>query len=294
MPLYKLTEKRLKKRAREDENGITEIKSKMREMGKAVDSASEDDDDESMSGSDNEGWSEDDSDDDDDNENDEDDGEEEEGDLDIDVDGLDSGSEDENDDEDEDEDGDEDASSSSSVFPISIESALTQPIYRSPNDPAEQLCVLCPDKSLKSDEMIKVHLGSKGHKRSLKRYSVRITTNPPDESITDPREIVEDILADMDAGELDGNAKRIEGETEVNVKAETSNKRKRNNKKERKVEKAQKLLAGQTEEKEGKQDKINDKSGQLNRKARRLLALQKGEIKQKQIDKPTPKASKQG
>lgn len=36
MPLYKLTEKRLKKRQREDEAGITELKAKMRAMGDEV------------------------------------------------------------------------------------------------------------------------------------------------------------------------------------------------------------------------------------------------------------------
>lgn len=36
MPLYKLTEKRLKKRQREDEDGITELKVKMRAMGEEI------------------------------------------------------------------------------------------------------------------------------------------------------------------------------------------------------------------------------------------------------------------
>ncbi|WRT63156.1 uncharacterized protein IL334_000059 [Kwoniella shivajii] len=293
MPLYKLTEKRMKKRAREDEDGITELKAKMREMGED-------------SGSGSEGWSESDSEDDGESEEesegevegsgkDEDDVEEEDEDdenLEVDIEGLDSASDDSDDSDDEERDasGDE-ASSSSSVFRISLESALTQPIYRSPINPDEQLCVLCPDKALKNDQMIKVHLTSKGHKRASKRYAVRLTTNPPKEG-TDPREVVEDILADMDAGELEistsiptnseskSKSKPQPQPTTVasqDVDGNGGDKKRKRGKKQRQEEKAKRLAqAGQ-----GQNDGMN-------RKARRLLALQKGEIIKKSNTTTTP------
>ncbi|WWC57538.1 uncharacterized protein I303_100070 [Kwoniella dejecticola CBS 10117] len=320
MPLYKLTERRMQKRAREDEDGITEIKAKMREMGENVD------------GSESEGWSEsesdteDDENDDDDHEDDEEEEEDENEDIEIDVEGLESGSEEDNDGPvDDDDDGQEEednASSSSSVFPISLESALTEPIYPSPRNPSEQLCVLCPDKALKSDQMIQVHLGSKGHKRSLKRYSIRLTTNPPEEG-TDPREVVESILEAMDAGE---QPQQQSSESESKSKSESKSqvpqqqqgihngngnasgsgngierKRKRRNEKERKIAKAEKLLsaqkvtttaatventgagagAGGLTERSKEEGTTEGEVPKLNRKARRLLGLQNGEIEKK-------------
>ncbi|WVW81215.1 hypothetical protein I302_103206 [Kwoniella bestiolae CBS 10118] len=286
MPLYKLTERRMKKKAREDEDGITRIKEAMREMGEDVDSAS-------GSGSESEGWSESESDSDDDEEDEEEEEDdedveedEEDGDLEVDMEGLESGSGSGSDGEDEEEEeNDDDASSSSSVFPISLESALTQPIYPSPHNPHEQLCVLCPDKLLKNQQMINVHLDSKLHKRSLKRYSLRLTTNPPDAG-ADPREVVDEILAEMDSGEQVDSTKITTKRAEENN--EESRKRKRSNKKERKEAKAQQLISEQKQDSSSgkvQSEKTEEGEVKLNRKARRLLALQKGEIEKKDRQK---------
>ncbi|WVF66790.1 hypothetical protein IAT40_001532 [Kwoniella sp. CBS 6097] len=300
MPLYKLTEKRMKKRAREDEQGITQIKAAMREMG---DSAGEEtDSDESVSGSEiddedeEQGWSEDSEDDEDDDEGDEG----EEGDdakLDVDIEGL----EDSDEDEDEGAESEVGSEASSSVFPISLEGALTQPIYASGNAD-DQLCVLCPDKSMKNEHMVKIHLDSKGHKRAAKRYALRLTTNPPAPH-TDPREVVDDILADLDSapGGASTSASALESKknaTEVKEKGEKGGKdvvaggekkRKRKmGKKERRAVRAERLLA-QAQAGDVKKDGAEEKEGEasgLNRKARRLLARRNGEFGDK------PKASK--
>ncbi|WWD06388.1 hypothetical protein V865_004478 [Kwoniella europaea PYCC6329] len=281
----------MKKRAREDEDGITDLKAAMREMGEDADG--------SESGSGSEGWSESESDDDDDDEDqdedededeeqdeDEDNDEDEDGDLDVDIEGLESGSDEEDEDVDEEEDA---SSSSSSIFPISLESALTDPIYSSPHNPSESLCVLCPDKVLKNDQMTRVHLESKLHKRSLKRYSIRLTTNPPPGD-TDPRDLVDEILAEMDSGEVEVEAKAkanekamSTGQKEMGKKdsEKKDKKRKRSNKKQRQEEKAKKLIS--TNSKDTNQQKEGQEEGvKLNRKARRLLALQNGEIQKTQ------------
>ncbi|KAK6904650.1 hypothetical protein I203_105466 [Kwoniella mangroviensis CBS 8507] len=300
MPLYKLTEKRMKKRAREDEDGITDLKAAMREMGEDVDG--------SESGSGSEGWSESDSDDDEEDEDededknededeeqdeDEDSDGDEDGVLDVDVEGLESGS----DEEDEDVDEEDDASSSSSsspIFPISLESALTDPIYPSPHNTSENLCVLCPDKVLKNDQMTKVHLESKLHKRSLKRYSVQLSTNPPPRD-ADPREVVDEILAEMDSGEIDvepkadkkgmSTAQKESGDMDVEKK---DKKRKRSNKKQRQEEKAKKLISSNSKD-TNQQEEGQEAGEKLNRKARRLLALQNGEIDTKKETKEKQK-----
>ncbi|WWC97620.1 hypothetical protein V866_004504 [Kwoniella sp. B9012] len=292
MPLYKLTEKRMKKRAREDEDGITDLKAAMREMGEDVDGS------ESESGSGSEGWSESDSDDDDDQEEEEDqdededeneeEDEDEDGDLDVDIEGLESGSDEEDEDVDEEDDA---SSSSSSIFPISLESALTDPIYPSPHNPSENLCVLCPDKVLKNDQMTKVHLESKLHKRSLKRYSSRLTTNPPPGD-TDPRELVDEILAEMASGELEVEDKAKASEKGMSTgqkemgSGKKDKKRKRSNKQERQEEKAKKLISSSSESKDTNQQKEGQEEGvKLNRKARRLLASQNGEIQKTEKQK---------
>ncbi|OCF60206.1 hypothetical protein L486_02886 [Kwoniella mangroviensis CBS 10435] len=292
MPLYKLTEKRMKKRAREDEDGITDLKAAMRDMGEDVDG--------SESGSGSEGWSESDSDDDEEDEDededknededeeqdeDEDSDGDEDGGFDVDVEGLESGS----DEEDEDIDEEDDASSSSSSSPT-----LTDPIYPSPHNTSENLCVLCPDKVLKNDQMTKVHLESKLHKRSLKRYSVRLSTNPPPGD-ADPREVVDEILAEMDSGEIDvepkadkkgmSTAQKESGDMDVEKK---DKKRIRSNKKQHQEEKAKKLISSNSKD-TNQQEEGQEAGEKLNRKARRLLALQNGEIDTKKETKEKQK-----
>ncbi|OCF34572.1 hypothetical protein I316_03613 [Kwoniella heveanensis BCC8398] len=306
MPLYKLTEKRMKKRAREDEQGITQIKAAMREMG---DSAGEEtDSDESVSGSgsededddDEQGWSED-SDDDDDEEESQEEDEEGDAELDVDIEGLDD-SDDEDEEEDEEDAGSEDGSeASSSVFPISLEGALTEPIYANGNAD-DQLCVLCPDKLMKNQHMVKIHLESKGHKRAAKRYALRLSTHPPPPD-TDPREVVDDILAELDSAPAGGagtgesstsvaapdkgsnEAKASEPENEAEGSASgggVQRKRKRKmGKEERRAVRAEKLLAqaqSGTASDEKADDAAKDGASGLNRKARRLLARRNGEF----------------
>ncbi|WVR03107.1 hypothetical protein IAU60_000097 [Kwoniella sp. DSM 27419] len=280
MPLYKLTEKRMKKKAREDEDGITQLKAAMREMGDDVDSGSE-------------GWSEssDDEDDEDDEEDegdegdgesDDDDEEEDDAEIDVDVEGMDDS--DDEDDEEESEAGSV-ASSSGSVFPITLEGATSNPIYDSGSD---RLCVLCPDKSMKNEHMVKAHLDSKGHKRAAKRYASRLASGdvPPD---ADPREVVDDILAGLDElqAEVSASASSAPGSKAVPADGAAGSKRKREgkgSKKERREAKARALLesAGGAVDRPTKEQEANGADGAgLNRKARRLLALQKGEISAK-------------
>ncbi|KAK4684772.1 hypothetical protein P7C73_g5395, partial [Tremellales sp. Uapishka_1] len=225
MPLYKLTSKRLEKRAREDELGITALKSKMREMGEEVGSSGSD------SGS--EGSEEDEGEDEDeDEESDGDSGNEER--LDSEDDSSDEDSEDEAEEErageqvgykrkrdlrdeagaeevDEEVDGEED--DEAVEFTMTIEEALTAPLYplAAPSASGSEdeettpkavyhACVLCPGKLLKNATMVAKHLESKSHERSGKRYARRIAevdTKPL--TSDDPRDVVDDILDEMEA-----------------------------------------------------------------------------------------------
>ncbi|WVQ94402.1 hypothetical protein IAU59_001481 [Kwoniella sp. CBS 9459] len=306
MPLYKLTEKRMKKRAREDEQGITQIKAAMREMGDSAgeetdtdESGSDGDEDEDEDEDEEAGWSEDSDDDEEDGDDDADDDAE----LDVDIDGLED-SDDDAEDDDEEVGSEVGSQASSSVFPISLEGALTDPIYASGSGTADdKLCVLCPDKSMKNEHMVKIHLESKGHKRAAKRYALRLTTNPPPPD-ADPREVVDDILADLDSApgpsltstsaaavaavaSASGAKSGADGNEEKN--GESGKKRKRKmGKEERRAVRAEKLLAqaqaGNGEKSVGEVKEGGASEGDsataagLNRKARRLLARRNGEF----------------
>ncbi|WWD22634.1 hypothetical protein CI109_107127 [Kwoniella shandongensis] len=289
MPLYKITEKRLKKREWEDETGITALKSKMREMGEGSASGSGEewsDESDSESGSDDEGAGSV-SDDDDDDEGSEEEGDEEDedvdGELDSDAEDFDEGS--------SDDDGDEegsvggkrkrsvsvsDASDISDDFSRTVEETLEDPIYTSGEI---QRCVFCPGKLLKNDGMLKDHLESKAHKRASKRFSTHITAHPPPPG-SDPREIVEQILDELEEGPIPSAPSASTKETRVTQEG-AKKEGKSMSRKERKEHKARLLLeqnnitgAGQEASKSG------DGEGGLNRKARRLLAAQqKGEGK---------------
>lgn len=195
MPLYKLTERRLKRKERDDEAGLTELKAALREeMG----DEGETDDDESDSDTDSDSSGEgDDGDEDEDDEEgmggiagpsgmslpyifdvmeqrsaklssgtssigDEDDAEG--ADLsDIDLQDL------EDDEDVEDEDDDEEGSEGeeeAGLPPMSLSEALTSPIYPNRQTPTSRrkgpssLCVLCPGKVLQSEKVVGEHLAS--------------------------------------------------------------------------------------------------------------------------------------
>lgn len=207
MPLYKLTEKRLKKRQREDEDGITELKAKMRAMGEEI-GDSEDEMDSESDDSEEEG-SEDDE---------EEPGEEAAGEIsesdDMEEDEEEEGEEESGSDEDEDEDED-------GPIPMTPSEALTVPIYTPTTIPTDsdsegedeggvgarpkiKLCILCPGKILKNEHMVKVHLDSGAHKRAVKRYSSYLSVNPPGKT-DDPRKIARSLVPSAPAPALKSN-----------------------------------------------------------------------------------------
>ena len=173
MPLYAITEKRIAKRKREDEDGTTDMKAAL-----GVEDGSEDSDESGDSDEDEDESSE--------QEDDEDEDEEED---DRDGDDDDSSSE-EGDDDDKEEEEDDDGSSNSegqlsfayvrleadAVFcyaasssgtkspaPMSIEQVSENPIYKLPHPPYGEHskgCIICPGKTLKHDRMVEVHLRS--------------------------------------------------------------------------------------------------------------------------------------
>ncbi|ODN86815.1 hypothetical protein L198_07177 [Cryptococcus wingfieldii CBS 7118] len=208
MPLFKLTSKRIQKRQREDELGITELKAKMREAGEDVpdseDELSGEDSDEE-DGSDDEGEEE---------EEDEDEDEEGGSDAEGSESGLKrkrSGSESSLGSEEEEYDDEEDR------LDLTPEEALQTPIYAFAPPPSssddedvegkdkeesdeevddskmQKLCALCPGKVMKNEHMVEMHLASNAHKRSAKRYEAHLDAHNPSPD-TDPRTIALSLL----------------------------------------------------------------------------------------------------
>ncbi|KAL0253795.1 hypothetical protein I308_101172 [Cryptococcus tetragattii IND107] len=207
MPLYKLTEKRLKKRQREDEDGITELKAKMRAMGEEI-GDSEDEMDSESDDSEEEGSE------DDEEESVEESAGEISGSDDMEEDEEEGGEEESGSDEDEDEDED-------GPIPMTPSEALTVPIYTPTTIPTDsdsegedeggagarpkiKLCILCPGKILKNEHMVKVHLDSGAHKRAVKRYSSYLSANPPRKA-DDPRKIARSLVPSAPAPALKSN-----------------------------------------------------------------------------------------
>ncbi|ADV19712.1 Hypothetical protein CGB_A5725W [Cryptococcus gattii WM276] len=279
MPLYKLTEKRLKKRQREDEDGITELKAKMRAMGEEI-GDSEDEMDSESDDSEEEG-SEDDE---------EESGEEAAGEVsgsdDMEEDEEEEGEEESGSDEDEDEDED-------GPIPMTPSEALTVPIYTPTTIPTDsdsegedeggagarpkiKLCILCPGKILKNEHMVKVHLDSGAHKRAVKRYSSYLSANPPRKT-DDPRKIARSLVPSAPAPALKSNKAKptTTVETEEDRKGE---KEKQPSKKglsaTARENRKQALVIAKIEERLAKGE-VDPKSGEgmegLNRKMRREL-----------------------
>ncbi|KJE00846.1 hypothetical protein I311_05562 [Cryptococcus gattii NT-10] len=279
MPLYKLTEKRLKKRQREDEDGITELKAKMRAMGEEI-GDSEDEMDSESDDSEEEG-SEDDE---------EESGEEAAGEVsgsdDMEEDEEEEGEEESGSDEDEDEDED-------GPIPMTPSEALTVPIYTPTTIPTDsdsegedeggagarpkiKLCILCPGKILKNEYMVKVHLDSGAHKRAVKRYSSYLSANPPRKT-DDPRKIARSLVPSAPAPALKSNKAKptTTVETEEDRKGE---KEKQPSKKglsaTARENRKQALVIAKIEERLAKGE-VDPKSGEgmegLNRKMRREL-----------------------
>ncbi|GFZ44486.1 hypothetical protein JCM24511_02208 [Saitozyma sp. JCM 24511] len=231
MPLYKITSKRLARKEREDASGLTELKAKILEElgeddGSSGSSGSGSDEDEDEEEEDESGGSEgsegtvdsEESSDEDEDEDEEDDAGAEttlpagskrkrpHGDSDSEEDdGSVSGDEDEDEDEEEEEeDEDDDEEDSADVpFTLTLDSALTSPIYPAPRSagagPDGRLCVLCPGKVLKHERMVEVHLSSSSHTRALKRFQSRLSTRTTDPLGTvDPREVVAAIVAQLE------------------------------------------------------------------------------------------------
>ncbi|KAK8844812.1 hypothetical protein IAR55_006662 [Kwoniella newhampshirensis] len=294
MPLYKLTEKRLKKREWEDETGITALKSKMREMGEGSSAGSGSGDewsDESESDSDgDEGDSGSDDDDEEDQEGSEDESESEDGELDSEAaEDFDDGSS-----EAESVVGKRkraisisDKSDASDDFSITVETALENPVY---SVGETQLCVLCPGKVLKNDHIVKTHLESNAHKRAAKRFFARITANPPPPG-SDPREIVDEILDQLEDG-IPTPATTPTVSTKAPKDRNISKADRPKSSKERKELKAKSMLEKKTSD---GTNEILDES-KLNRKARRLLAAQQkgGEGEKKTTDLTETKKEGEG
>ncbi|KAJ9127939.1 hypothetical protein QFC24_000224 [Naganishia onofrii] len=208
MPLLTRIEKRLSKKDKEDKLGITDLKRKMKEMQEEngeVDDANSDSD---SSGSDDSDDDSDDSDDDEgvplsDEEDSSSDDDEEENDEEVEE-----GAESEAEDDDE---------------SIPLESVLENPIYSLAEDEepetapeAEEAkdggeetdskqgpmgCMLCPNKVLKNEKMVEVHLSSKPHKRSAARFAKKIEDPTFDRSqVMDPRDIAIQIEEEIRAG----------------------------------------------------------------------------------------------
>ncbi|KAI5454554.1 hypothetical protein NCC49_003449 [Naganishia albida] len=200
MPLLKRIEKRISRKEKEDELGITDLKRKMKEMKEdgadGVDSGSDSD---SNSDSDDSDSSDDDGHDslsDEDSSSDGDDDEEQDGGA------IEEGDESEEDAEEE-------------------ESVLEDPIYSLAEEeetealPADDAsegeepavpdgpmgCMLCPNKMLKNEKMVEVHLASKPHKRSAARFAKKISDPSFDRTqVIDPRDIAIQIEEEIRSG----------------------------------------------------------------------------------------------
>ncbi|KAJ9108939.1 hypothetical protein QFC21_000261 [Naganishia friedmannii] len=215
MPLLTRIEKRLSKKDKEDKLGITDLKRKMKEMqeenGKADDANSDSD----SSGSD-------DSDDSDDSDEDSDD------DGGVPLSDEEDSSSDDDDDEQDDEELEDGAAAGSEAEdedePIPLESVLENPIYsladeeeepetaleaEAVKDGVEEAdlkqgpmgCMLCPNRVLKNEKMVEVHLSSKPHKRSAARFAKKIEDPTFDRSqVMDPRDVSIQIEEEIRAG----------------------------------------------------------------------------------------------
>ncbi|ODN73670.1 hypothetical protein L202_07217 [Cryptococcus amylolentus CBS 6039] len=313
MPLFKLTSKRIEKRQREDELGITELKAKMREAGEEVP-----DSEDELSGEDSD--EEDGSDDDEEEEEEDDEDEDEEGGSDAEgsESGLKrkrSGSESSLGSEEEEYDDEEDR------LDLTPEEALQTPIYAFAPPPSssddedvedkneeegdgevddskmQKLCALCPGKVMKNEHMVEMHLASNAHKRSAKRYEAYLDAHNPSPD-TDPRTIALSLLPSHSA--LAPKA------------AEKTDKKKKNksvSKKDRltaRLAKAQQSVSTTLEQQPEKLDaeklkEVVEGKG-LNRKARRALVARLkeegrlvgdlGKIGEKGEKKEKPKAKK--
>ncbi|TYJ53809.1 hypothetical protein B9479_005570 [Cryptococcus floricola] len=212
MPLFKLTSKRIQKRQREDELGITELKAKMREAGEDVP-----DSEDELSGEDSDeedGSDEEEEDEEEEEEEDEDEDEEEGSDAEGSESGLKrkrSGSESSLGSAEEEYDDEEDR------LDLTPEEALQTPIYAFAPPPSSsddedvedkdkeeddeevddsnmhKLCALCPGKVMKNEHMVEMHLASNAHKRSAKRYEAHLDAHNPSPD-TDPRTIALSLL----------------------------------------------------------------------------------------------------
>ncbi|WVN87621.1 uncharacterized protein L203_102804 [Cryptococcus depauperatus CBS 7841] len=259
MPLYKFTEKRLKKRELENELGITDIKDKMREMGQDVLSSDNDLDSEESS----------------DEEDEDEDVVEDEVSAEED-DGIGSG-------KDDCSEGTVSSRSYSmnsnapsdrslSPFPLSPFEALERPIYN--HETGLKFCVFCPGRVLKNDHMVEIHLDSGAHKRASKRFETYLLTVSPDSSM-DPRRIAKLVLPSA-------LSLRSQVDKSSNKPSKPSAKKKGSliqGKRSRIEQESQKKV----------QEKIRqgDREGKgLNRRERRLLAQKLGGLEAISRDKP--------
>lgn len=142
------------------------------------------------------------SDSDDDDEDEEDDEDEDEGSDDEASGKRKRGAEDDEEDEEEEDNDDDEELDITDVLPAIAEVA-TDPLY--PTSLPElfpQACVLCPERALKHEMMAASHLASASHARALKRWNARLAAKPVEDD-ADPREVVEEILAQLvDAAEV--------------------------------------------------------------------------------------------
>jgi cobalamin biosynthesis protein CobT len=147
MPVYKIAAKRVARKQREDANGISALKSKMREMGEDIPTDSDE------SGSDSDA--------DEDDEDEDEDESEDEGSVLSDEADLSSDSEDEGEDGelegDEDEE-EEDEDEDDEEFTLTIAEVAGAPLWPPTSYP--QGCVVCPDRLFKNEYDAGVHLGS--------------------------------------------------------------------------------------------------------------------------------------
>lgn len=164
MPLYKITERRLKRKERDEEDGLAGLKAALREeLGGGGD---ETDDEESESDTDSEDDGESD-------ESSEDEVEDEAGEAGP------SGTEDSDPDDEEEDEGrtsdlqpidlddesDEDEEEDLGPAPMSIAEAIKSPIYpgtkrRTKRQGKCSRCVLCPEKTLQGEKIVEEHLAS--------------------------------------------------------------------------------------------------------------------------------------
>lgn len=88
-------------------------------------------------------------------------------------------------------------------FDLAIDQVSANPTYLLPSPPHptdSSACVVCPTRIFKNEHMIKEHLNSKIHKRSMKRWESYLSTAASEgrELEGDPRLIVEEIMDDLE------------------------------------------------------------------------------------------------